>query len=72
MDNPILDYAQSHLGIKQPNPTLLLTLFSLWDLNRYTLETWNEALSEVLGRRVYCPSYRELGGYLQNAAVGRP
>ena len=52
------------------DPEWLLTLLSVLPLNTYTLEEWNEALSQALGRRVYCPSYRTLTEYLQRAALG--
>ena len=52
------------------DPVWLLTLLSVLPVNTYTLEEWNEALSQALGRRVYCPSYRTLTEYLQRAALG--
>lgn len=48
----------------------LLTLLSVLPVNTYTLEEWNEALSCVLGRRVFCPSYRTLFDYLHRAVLG--
>ena len=52
------------------DPVWLLTLLSVLPVNTYTLEEWNEALAQALGRRVYCPSYRTLTEYLQRAALG--
>ena len=48
----------------------LLTLLSLLPLDTYALGEWNGALSQVLGRRVLCPSYRALSRYLQRAVLG--
>ena len=38
------------------DPEWLLTLLSVLPLNTYTLEEWNEALSQAAGRRIFCPS----------------
>lgn len=65
MDNPILDRLRSRLGVQAPNPAWLLTLLSVLEVGRYSLEQWNEALSAVMGRRIFCPSYRTLAAYLQ-------
>ena len=69
MENRILRRLEGRLGA-QPDVTWLLTLLSVLPVNTYTLEEWNEALSQALGRRVYCPSYRTLTEYLQRAALG--
>ena len=47
------------------DPEWLLTL-----LNTYTLEEWNEALSQAAGRRIFCPSYRTLSDYLHRLVLG--
>ncbi|MFQ7450196.1 MAG: hypothetical protein ACLRNQ_00795 [Flavonifractor plautii] len=39
-------------------------------LNTYTLEEWNEALSQAAGRRIFCPSYRTLSDYLHRLVLG--
>lgn len=75
--NPILARLSGPLGAgPQPeavDPVWLFTLFSVLELDRYPLETWNEALSAVLGRRICCPSYRALSRRLEEAArQGRP
>ena len=70
MENPILARLQSGLGVREPGPDWLLTLLTVLDLNRYSLEHWNEALSTVLGRRVVCPSYQTLSSYLQKSVLG--
>ena len=36
----------------------------------YTLEEWNEALSQAAGRRIFCPSYRTLSDYLHRLVLG--
>ena len=36
------------------DPEWLLTLLSVLPLNTYTLEEWNEALSQAAGRRILC------------------
>lgn len=69
-ENAVLSYLKRRL--KQPDsldPTWLLTMFSVWELERYPLEAWNEALSAVLGRKVWCPSYRTLSRRLEEAAL---
>ena len=48
----------------------LLTLLSVLPLNTYTLEEWNEALSQAAGRRIFCPSYRTLSDYLHRLVLG--
>lgn len=52
------------------DPEWLLTLLSVLPLNTYTLEEWNEALSQAAGRRVFCPSYRTLSDYLHRLVLG--
>lgn len=52
------------------DPEWLLTLLSVLPLNTYTLEEWNEALSQVAGRRIFCPSYRTLSDYLHRLVLG--
>lgn len=63
-ENPILTRLSGRLGAGtkpgQMDPVWLLTLFSVLELERYPLEVWNEALSAVAGRRIWCPSYRAL------------
>ena len=51
-------------------PEWLLTLLSVLPLNTYTLEEWNEALSQAAGRRIFCPSYRTLSDYLHRLVLG--
>lgn len=68
-ENPILARLSGPLGAgTQPgrmDPLWLLTLFSVLELERYPLEAWNEALSAVAGRRIWCPSYRALSRRLE-------
>lgn len=52
------------------DPEWLLTLLSVLPLNTYTLEEWNEALSQAAGRRIFCPSYRTLSDYLHRLVLG--
>ena len=52
------------------DPERLLTLLSVLPLNTYTLEEWNEALSQAAGRRIFCPSYRTLSDYLHRLVLG--
>ena len=70
MENPILARLSANLGVSNPDPYWLLTLLSVLEVNRYTLEQRNEALSVVLGRRILCPSYRTLSAYLQKSVLG--
>ena len=70
MDNPILARLRTNLGVSDPDPVWLLTLLAVLEVNRYPLEAWNEALSAILGRRVFCPSYRALSAYLQKSVLG--
>lgn len=69
MENPILHRLRERLNVQRPDPVWLLTLLSVLDLEEYTLEDWNEALSHVAGRRVFCPSYKTLNKYLQELAL---
>ena len=69
MENPILARLRDHLGVTPPDGAWLLTLLTVWEVGRYSLEEWNEALSAVMGRRVFCPSYRALARYLQNLVL---
>ena len=69
MENRILRRLEGRLGA-QPDVTWLLTLFSVLDLNTYTLEEWNQALSAALGRKILCPSYGTLSKYLHQAVLG--
>ena len=74
--NAILVRLNTRLGTadrpESIDPLWLLTLFSVLELERYPLCAWNEALSAVLGRRVWCPSYRALSRRLEEAArLGR-
>ena len=52
------------------DPVWLLTLLTVQEVGRYSLEEWNAALSAVLGRRIFCLSYRTLEQYLQQAVLG--
>ena len=45
-------------------------MVSVLPLNTYTLEEWNEALSQAAGRRIFCPSYRTLSDYLHRLVLG--
>ena len=78
-----LSQAARELFVTQPNlsrsiarldgradPEWLLTLLSVLPLNTYTLEEWNEALSQAAGRRIFCPSYRTLSDYLHRLVLG--
>lgn len=69
MKNPILHRLHERLNVQKPDPIWLLTLLSVLEVEAYTLEDWNEALSHVAGRRVYCPSYKTLNNYLQAMAL---
>lgn len=53
----------------RPDPMWLFTLVSVLEVERYSLADWNEALSAVLGRRVFCPSYRALNRRIEEAAL---
>ena len=68
-ENPILQRLAGPLKAgtqpRQMDPVWLLTLFSVLELDRYPLEDWNDALSAVLGRRIWCPSYRALSRRLE-------
>ena len=66
MENPIL--ARLSARGQRADILWLFTLFSVLDLDRYPLEIWNDALSAVMGRRVFCPSRRALARYLEEAA----
>ena len=70
MDNPILARLRDSLGVSNPDPAWLLTLLTVLELGRYSLEDWNGALSAVLGRRIICPSYQTLSHYLQKSVLG--
>ena len=61
-------YGEPHSG--PADPEWLLTLLSVLPLNTYTLEEWNEALSQAAGRRIFCPSYRTLSDYLHRLVLG--
>ena len=65
MENPILDRLE-RLGEK-PSPLWLWTLLVLQEGERYPLPFWNEALSQAVGRKVFCPSYRALERRLEEA-----
>lgn len=69
MENPILRRLRERHGVERPDPVWLLTLLTAQPLGTYSLEDWNEALSLAAGRRIFCPSYRTLGAYLQCLAV---
>ena len=68
-ENPILQRLAGPLKAgaqpRQMDPLWLLTLFSVLELERYPLEAWNEALSAIVGRRIWCPSYRALSRRLE-------
>ena len=74
MGNPILEkirrLARESGGPETVDPVWLLTLLAVQEVGRYSLEEWNAALSAVLGRRIFCPSYRTLEWYLQQAVLG--
>ena len=69
MENPILRRLRERHGVDRPDPVWLLTLLTTQQLDAYTLEDWNEALSLAVGRRIFCPSYRTLSAYVQRLAV---
>lgn len=68
----MLTHLRRRLGVggrpQSIDPAWLLTLFTVLELERYPLPVWNEALSAVLGYRVWCPSYRTLSQRLEEAA----
>lgn len=70
MENRILEHLGSRLGVARADPAWLLTLLTVLEVERYALSEWNEALSQVLGRRVFCPSYRTLERYLHRVVLG--
>lgn len=65
VENPVL-YRLERLG-GRAQPLWLYTLLTVGDLERYPLWAWNEALSQALGHRVSCPSYRALVRRLEEA-----
>ena len=65
MENPVLCRLERLGGHAQP--LWLYTLLTVGDLERYPLWAWNEALSQALGHRVSCPSYRALVRRLEEA-----
>lgn len=67
--NTILNYLSRRLGVHDPNAVWLLTLLSVLPVDRFPLEDWNEALSHVAGRKIWCPSYKILISYLQRLAL---
>ena len=69
MENPILRRLSERLDVQKPDPMWLWTLLSVLDMEAYSLEDWNEAISHVAGRHVRCPSYKSLNNYLQELAL---
>ena len=69
MENRIFPRPRERHGVDRPDPVWLLTLLTTQQLDAYTLEDWNEALSLAAGRRIFCPSYRTLSAYVQRLAV---
>ena len=65
MENRILSRLE-RLG-HPADPAWLFTLLTVLEVERYTLEEWNGALSAALGRRIRCPSYRALERRLREA-----
>ncbi|HIY20673.1 MAG TPA: hypothetical protein H9841_02070 [Candidatus Flavonifractor merdigallinarum] len=65
MENPVLCRLERLGGCVQP--LWLYTLLTVGDLERYPLWAWNEALSQAVGHRVSCPSYRALVRRLEEA-----
>ena len=65
MENRILSRLE-RLG-RPADPAWLFTLLTVLEVERYTLEEWNGALSSALGRRICCPSYRALERRLREA-----
>lgn len=65
MENPVLCRLERLGGHAQP--LWLYTLLTVGDLERYPLWAWNEALSQAVGHRVCCPSYRALVRRLEEA-----
>ena len=65
MENRILSRLE-RLG-HPADPAWLFTLLTGLEVERYTLEEWNGALSAALGRRICCPSYRALERRLREA-----
>lgn len=70
MENRILSRITGRLGAGRVDSAWLLTLLSVLEVERYTLDEWNEALSHAMGRRVFCPSYRSLAQYLHKLVLG--
>lgn len=64
MQNPIL------ARLARPDPIWLLNLITVLEVERYSLDDWNEALSAVLGHRISCPSYRALSRRIQEEVLG--
>ena len=71
LENPILKRLRDRLGVEpgRVDPVWLLTLLDLLEVDQYSLEDWNGALSEAMGRRVFCPSYASLSRYLHRAVL---
>ena len=69
MENPILKRLAERQNVHKPDPAWLLTLLATQEVSRYSLDDWNGALSHVLGFRVFCPSYKSLSRYLQEAVL---
>ena len=67
--NVVLDYLARRLGVASPDAVWLLTLASVLPVDRFPLADWNEALSHVAGRRIFCPSHKILISYLQKLAL---
>lgn len=70
MENPILCYLRTRMGVRYPNALWLLTLLSVLPADRFLLCDWNAALSAVAGRNIFCPSYKTLIAYLQRMTLG--
>lgn len=66
--NPILRYLATRMGLtcppRQIDPAWLLTLVTVLEVERFPLAAWNDALSAIRGRRIFCPSYASLNRYI--------
>lgn len=72
MENRILARLRRSMGVEPcgADPAWLLTLLTLLPVNTYTLEEWNQALSQVFGRQICCPSYRMHGQVFTPSGFG--
>ncbi len=69
MENQIIAYLRNRLGVAKPDLVWLLTLLTVLPIDRFPLNHWNQALSVVAGRNIFCPSYKILISYLHRLAL---